>query len=105
SARTAAELYLQGEDPRHPLVSPALASIGRWPPTLVMASTGEVLLQDSLDFTASVALGGGSGTAVLEHGRAHAWPAVFPDLPESAAALAVISAFYVQLHQPGGSSG
>jgi acetyl esterase/lipase len=97
SAQTAAELYLQGEDPRHPLVSPALASIEAWPPTLVLASTGEVLLQDSIHFTATVALGGGSVTAVLEHGRPHAWPAVFPDLPESAAALGVMGAFYAGL--------
>jgi acetyl esterase/lipase len=102
SAQAAAELYLQGEDPRDPLVSPALARLGGWPPTLVLASTGEVLLQDSLDFTAAVALGGGSVTAVLEHGRSHAWPAVFPDLPESAAALGVMGDFYAQLHQPGG---
>jgi acetyl esterase/lipase len=102
SAQMAAELYLQGEDPRHPLVSPALASIDAWPPALVLASTGEVLLQDSLEFTSAVALGGGSVTAVLEHGRHHAWPAVFPDLPESASALSVIGAFYAQLHRPGG---
>jgi acetyl esterase/lipase len=105
SAEMAAELYLQGEDPRHPLVSPALASIDGWPPALVLASTGEVLLQDSIEFTSTVALSGGSVTAVLEHGRAHAWPAVFPDLPESAAALSVMGAFYANLHrkdsQPG----
>jgi epsilon-lactone hydrolase len=99
SARLAAELYLQGEDPRHPLVSPALASIDAWPPTLVLASTGEVLLQDSMAFTSTVALGGGTVTAVLEHGRPHAWPAVFPDLPESADALGVMGAFYTRLHR------
>jgi acetyl esterase/lipase len=99
SAQTAAELYLQGEDARHPLVSPALANIDEWPPTLVLASTGEVLLQDSIQFTSTVALGGGSVIAVLEHGRPHAWPAVFPDLPESTAALGVMGAFYAQLHR------
>jgi acetyl esterase/lipase len=102
SAQTAAELYLQGEDPGHPLVSPALASIDAWPPTLVLASTGEVLLQDSIQFTSAVALGGGSVTAVLEHGRPHAWPAVFPDLAESKAALDVIGAFYARLYREGG---
>jgi acetyl esterase/lipase len=102
SAQMAAELYLQGEDPRHPLVSPALTSMDAWPPALVLASTGEVLLQDSIEFTSTVALGGGSVTAVLEHGRPHAWPAVFPDLPESAAALSVIGAFYARLHREGG---
>jgi acetyl esterase/lipase len=106
SARAAADLYLQGEDPSQPLVSPALASMDAWPPTLLLASTGEVLLQDSIRFTSTVALGGGSVTAVLERGRAHAWPAVFPDLPESTAALGVVGSFYARLHgedgQPGG---
>ncbi len=50
SASIAAELYLQGFDPTHPLASPLLAPITAYPPTLVNVGKGEVLLDDSLLF-------------------------------------------------------
>ncbi|MGE3690331.1 MAG: alpha/beta hydrolase [Novosphingobium sp.] len=50
SADIAAELYLQGFDPTHPLASPLLAPVEGLPPTLVSVGTGEVLRDDSLLF-------------------------------------------------------
>ncbi len=50
SASIAAELYLQGFDPAHPLVSPLLAPITTYPPTLISVGTGEVLRDDSMLF-------------------------------------------------------
>ncbi len=50
SASIAAELYLQGFDPTHPLASPLLAPIAAYPPTLISVGTGEVLRDDSLLF-------------------------------------------------------
>ena len=50
SASIAAELYLQGFDPEHPLASPLLAPITAYPPTLISVGTGEVLRDDSLLF-------------------------------------------------------
>lgn len=50
SASIAAELYLQGFDPEHPLASPLLAPIAAYPPTLISVGTGEVLRDDSLLF-------------------------------------------------------
>jgi acetyl esterase/lipase len=47
SADIAAELYLQGFDPCHPLASPLLAPIASFPPTLISVGTGEVLYDDS----------------------------------------------------------
>lgn len=47
SASVAAELYLQGFDPTHPLASPLLAPIDAYPPTLISVGTGEVLYDDS----------------------------------------------------------
>ena len=47
SADVAAELYLQGFDPAHPLASPLLAPIAVFPPTLISVGTGEVLYDDS----------------------------------------------------------
>jgi len=49
-ADIAAELYLQGFDPTHPLASPLLAPIADFPPTLISVGTGEVLRDDSLRF-------------------------------------------------------
>lgn len=50
SAEVAAGLYLQGQDPRHPLASPLHAPITAFPPTLISVGTGEVLRDDSLRF-------------------------------------------------------
>ncbi len=50
SADIAAELYLQGFDPTHPLASPLLAEIACYPPTLISVGTGETLADDSLLF-------------------------------------------------------
>lgn len=50
AAEAAAELYLQGFDPLHPLASPLLAPIANFPPTFISVGTGEVLADDSLRF-------------------------------------------------------
>lgn len=50
SASLAAELYLQGFDPRHPLASPLFAPVERLPPTLISVGTGEVLVEDGTRF-------------------------------------------------------
>lgn len=47
AASLAAQLYLQGHDPRDPLASPLLGDLSRLPPTLVSVGTGEVLLDDA----------------------------------------------------------
>ena len=52
SADVAAELYLQGFDPAHPLASPLLAPIAAFPPTLISVGTGEVLYDDARQFHA-----------------------------------------------------
>jgi acetyl esterase/lipase len=47
SADIAAELYLQGFDPTHPLASPLLAPVTSFPPTFISVGKGEVLYDDS----------------------------------------------------------
>lgn len=47
SASLAAQLYLQGHDPRDPLASPLFGDLSRLPPTLVSVGTGEVLVDDA----------------------------------------------------------
>lgn len=48
SADIAAGLYLQGQDPRHPLSSPLFAEFDRFPPTLISVGLEECLRDDSL---------------------------------------------------------
>ena len=58
SADVAAELYLQGFEPTHPLASPLLAPIASFPPTLISVGTGEVLYGDARLFHAKLAAAG-----------------------------------------------
>jgi monoterpene epsilon-lactone hydrolase len=93
SAEEAAAMYLQGHDPTDPLASPGLATLPTWPPTLIFASTEEVLVQDSIALTSMLAMAGTPVTSYFESGVPHAWPAVFPDLPASVRALEGIARF------------
>lgn len=54
SAQIAADLYLQGFDAGHPLVSPLMAPADAYPPTLISVGNGEVLLEDSRRFYAKL---------------------------------------------------
>jgi acetyl esterase/lipase len=49
-ARNAADLYLQGVNPRHPLASPLLARIESFPSTLINVGAREVLADDAVLF-------------------------------------------------------
>ena len=105
AAQEAAAMYLQGHDPGDPLVSPVRAELDGWPPVLLMASTGEVLLQDSVTFAGMLALAGNDLACWFSKGVPHAWPAVFPDLPETTMALAAVETFTQTLAEPGNSRG
>jgi acetyl esterase/lipase len=93
SAQQAADLYLQGHDPRDPLASPLLAELASFPPTLLMASSDEVLVEDGAVLASGLALAGVPVLASFEKGQPHAWPAVFLGTPASAAALEAIARF------------
>lgn len=71
SANVAAELYLQGFDPEHPLASPLLAPIAAFPPTLVSVGTGEVLYDDSRLFHDKLAAAGASSRLSAIDGMEH----------------------------------
>jgi acetyl esterase/lipase len=103
AAQEAAAMYLQGHDPGDPLVSPVRAELDGWPPVLLMASTGEVLLQDSVTFAGMLALAGNDLACWFSKGVPHAWPAVFPDLPATTMALAAVETFTQTLAEPGTS--
>jgi acetyl esterase/lipase len=93
SARSAAELYLQGHPADHPLASPLLGDFSGFPSTLIFASSDEAVVGDALDLQAKLA---DARVAVESHivpGMTHVWPVISPDLPESQAALAAIGIF------------
>jgi acetyl esterase/lipase len=71
SARTAAELYLQGFDTHHPLASPLFAPVEGFPPTLISVGTGEVLADDSLRFHARLEQAGVQSRLVATDGMEH----------------------------------
>ncbi|MCJ2179294.1 alpha/beta hydrolase [Novosphingobium album (ex Hu et al. 2023)] len=96
SARVAADLYLQGFDPQHPLASPVFAGdrdLQDYPPCLISVGTGEVLLDDSWRFHARLnALGRDSRLVALD-GMEHVAVVRGRDLPGSAETFAAITSF------------
>jgi acetyl esterase/lipase len=93
AAREAAEMYLQGHDPTDPLASPNLADLESWPPSLVLASTDEVLLGDSLVFASTLASANNPVVACFVPGVPHVWPTIDPGDPRSAAAIDAMTLF------------
>ncbi|MFF3490007.1 alpha/beta hydrolase [Streptomyces sp. NPDC002795] len=93
AARQAADQYLQGHPADDPLASPLLGDLDAFPPTLLCASTDEVLLDDSVAFGSALARAGVATSASYVPGVPHAWPSVFLDLPASAETLDVVARF------------
>jgi acetyl esterase/lipase len=87
SADIAAELYLQGFDPTHPLASPLLAPIASYPPTLISVGTPEVLRDDSFAFHEKLNRAGVSNRLSAIGGMDHVAVVRGLDLPGSAETL------------------
>jgi acetyl esterase/lipase len=100
AARQAADQYLQGHDPGDPLASPLLADLAPFPPALLLAGTDEVLLDDTVAMASGLARARVPTATRFERDVPHAWPSVFPDRPESAAALEAIAEFVRRLDEP-----
>jgi epsilon-lactone hydrolase len=84
--------YLGDHPPEDPLVSPALASLHDLPPMFVLADNDEMLFDNTTRLAKQVVEVGGSLELVVAHGLFHVWP-VFPQLPESVAAVEQMAAF------------
>ena len=85
--------YLQGHSPRDPLASPLFADVAGFPPTQIFAGGEEVLLGDTVAFAARLAEAGVSVESHVVAGMQHVWPTVFPELPESVAAMEAMARF------------
>lgn len=96
SARIAAELYLQGFDPHHPLASPVLAEVADligFPPCLISVGTGEVLLDDSLRFHARLKAAGCDSRLSALDGMDHVAVVRGLDLPGAAETFTAVTDF------------
>ncbi|MEW6476612.1 MAG: alpha/beta hydrolase [Actinomycetota bacterium] len=88
-----AELYLDGQDPRSPLASPALADLTGVAPLLVVAGTAEVLQDDAVALGAAARRAGVDATVELYQDMIHVWPAFAPGLPEATATIDRLAAW------------
>jgi acetyl esterase/lipase len=86
-------IYLQGADPLDPGASPVVADLHGLPPTLVLVSSSEVLLDDARLLVERFTECGGEVTLVVEDGMVHVWPMFSSFLPEGARAIERIAAF------------
>jgi len=90
SAESGAQLYTQGFDRAHPLVSPLFADLGGLPQALVSVGTGEVLVADSRRFHARLIEAGVASRLSAIDGMEHTAVARSPELTGSAEAMELI---------------
>lgn len=93
AAQVAAELYLQGHDPRDPLASPLFGPAGAFPPALVSVGDGEVLRDDATSFHRRLEEAGIDATLSVIDGMDHVAAVRGADLPGSAETFAAVCAF------------
>jgi len=92
-AQSASQMYLQGEDPLHPLASSFHADVARFPPTLIVVGSGEVLLEDSIGMAAKLRESGVPVTLEVIEGMDHVAVTRGLTLPGAAECLAHVTAF------------
>lgn len=97
AAEAAARLYLQGEDARHPLASPLQADLQGYPPTLITVGSGEVLLDDSVQFAAKLRAHGVATKLEIIDGMDHVAVTRNLLLPGAAACFEHVAGFIAQV--------
>jgi acetyl esterase/lipase len=88
-----AEAYLNGHDPRDPLVSPLFADLSGLPPILIGVGSDETLLDDSLRLARALAFAHVPVTLTVYPRMIHAFPLWAARLAEGRRALAEAGAF------------
>jgi len=71
SAREAADLYLQGHSPEHPLASPLFGPLAGFPPTYISIGAEEVLAEDGRRLSESLRAAGISAELHPVRGMEH----------------------------------
>jgi monoterpene epsilon-lactone hydrolase len=82
--------YLQGADPRTPLVSPLYADLSGLPSLLIVVGGDEALLDDSVRLARSAGMAGVDATLYIGAGMQHIFPIYCGAIPEADAVVAMI---------------
>jgi acetyl esterase/lipase len=92
--------YLGDQDPTHPSVSPILAQLGSFPPTLCIAGTRDFMLSQTAVFHRALLKSGVHAELVVFEAMLHAhW--IYQDTPESDEAFAHMADFFNRFVGPG----
>jgi len=93
SAIAAAGEYLQGWPNDDPMTSPLLADFAGLPPVCILASSTEVLADDSAELARLLAISRVPVSLLMRPGLPHDWPIVTPEAADSAHAVQFIANF------------
>jgi acetyl esterase/lipase len=93
SAEAAAQMYLQDWPATDPIASPLFGALEHAPPTLILASSAEVLLQDSLDMASALALARRPVDLHVFVEQPHDWPVLAPTTKAARQALDIARGF------------
>lgn len=91
--RELAAAYLDGQDPRMPLVSPIHADLRGLPPLLIQAGSDETLLDDAIRLAAVAAAADVRTTLQVWPHMIHAWHLFYTELADGRRSLAEMGAF------------
>lgn len=98
STYTLFEMYAGDADRRNPLLSPVVADLRGFPPTLIHVGTDEMLLNHAVDFEGAARAAGVDVTLKVWDGMWHVWQAYAPlGVPEARQSVREIAEF-VQKH-------
>lgn len=85
--------YVGAGDPADPGISPACADLAGLPPLLILVSSSEMLLDDSLQFAVKAGRSGVETVLEIWPGMHHSWPVMAALLPEGLEAVERAAAF------------
>lgn len=96
AAIEAADLYLQGQEPTHPLLSPLRADLSAFPPCFVAASASEVVVDQSILLASRLVRARRMVELRIEEDLPHAWPVLQPASPGTEALIEAMAIFVRQ---------
>jgi acetyl esterase/lipase len=85
--------YLGDHNPRDPLASPMYGDFAGIPPLLIFAGSREMILDDATRLADKATADGAQVTLHIEPDMIHVWPAILPDHPAAARAIAIAAEF------------
>lgn len=90
-----ADAYAADTDPTVSEISPVFGDLAGLPPTLILAGTEEIILDDSIRMHKALQAHGVTSALQIWEGMWHIWPNMEPDaFPEIPATMAACHAFY-----------